>query len=87
VGDLLVTSFSEKSRNRMLGELPGSIRSFSSAVELLHCRVAEGVPASWVCQQLGSKPGLKLPVMHTVYRILTEQARAEVRLLALLKNS
>jgi len=30
---------------------------------------------------------LKLPVMHAVYQILTGQARAEDRLLALLKNS
>jgi len=72
-GDLLVTAYSEHSRNRTLGRLVGRGIHISKAIQMM-TMIAEGFNASKELNGLLKKLGITLPVLTSVYRILHHHA-------------
>jgi glycerol-3-phosphate dehydrogenase (NAD(P)+) len=81
-GDLLVTAYSDFSRNRMLGKLIGRGLAANKAIQTMEM-VAEGFYASKELAPLLKKTSLHTPVLNAVYRILHQHANpfSEFRLL------
>jgi glycerol-3-phosphate dehydrogenase (NAD(P)+) len=73
LGDLLVTGYSQFSRNRAFGNMIGKGYSVHNAL-LEMTMVAEGYYASKGIHKLRSEMNLKIPIAETVYRILYENA-------------
>ncbi len=73
LGDLLVTGYSQFSRNRVFGNMIGKGYSVSNAL-LGMSMVAEGYPSAKCIYSVITKMGLSLPIAETVYRILYESA-------------
>jgi glycerol-3-phosphate dehydrogenase (NAD(P)+) len=73
LGDLLVTGYSQFSRNRSLGTMIGKGYSVNNAL-LGMTMVAEGYYASKGIHTLRTKMKLRIPIAETVYRILYENA-------------
>lgn len=72
-GDLLVTAYSEYSRNRTLGKLVGRGIQVNKALQGMPM-IAEGFYASREFAPLARKTKLSLPVINSVYRILHQYA-------------
>ena len=73
LGDLLVTGYSQFSRNRSFGNMIGKGYSVGNAL-LEMTMVAEGYYASKGIHKLMSEMNLRIPIAETVYRILYENA-------------
>ncbi len=72
-GDLLVTAYSEYSRNRSFGSMIG--RGYSVAIaESRMNMIAEGFPAVKGMHQTATELRVNMPVLSTVYRILYAHA-------------
>lgn len=71
LGDLLVTGYSQFSRNRLFGNMIGKGYSVNNAL-LEMTMVAEGYYASKGIHTLRSEMKLRIPIAETVYRILYE---------------
>lgn len=71
LGDLIVTCFSQHSRNRALGEKIGQGKTLTCAEKEI-IMVAEGVKTAQSAFELGKHYGLELPIIHQVYSILYE---------------
>jgi glycerol-3-phosphate dehydrogenase (NAD(P)+) len=71
LGDLLVTGYSQFSRNRYFGTMIGKGYSVNNAL-LSMTMVAEGYYASNGIHKLRSNMNLRIPIAETVYRILYE---------------
>jgi glycerol-3-phosphate dehydrogenase (NAD(P)+) len=71
LGDLLVTGYSQFSRNRYFGTMIGKGYSVNNAL-LSMTMVAEGYYASKGIHKLRSNMNLRIPIAETVYRILYE---------------
>lgn len=69
LGDLLVTAYSQFSRNRMLGNMLGKGYSLRSA-QLEMGMIAEGYYATRSLYKIMQKHHLKLPVISGVYQLL-----------------
>lgn len=69
LGDLLVTAYSQFSRNRTFGNMIGKGYTVQSA-QLEMNMVAEGYYASACIQQLCAEHGVELPICDAVYRVL-----------------
>ncbi len=76
LGDLLVTSYSLFSRNRMLGTLIGKGYTVKSAIQSMSM-IAEGYYATQGIYELAQSKNLKLPIVSSVYQILFENANVE----------
>jgi len=72
-GDLLVTAYSDLSRNRMLGKLVGRGMSAGKAIHSMEM-VAEGYYASKELYNVVHKLNLHSPVLNAVHRILHKHA-------------
>lgn len=72
-GDLLVTAYSDFSRNRTLGKMVGRGIYVSKALQSMNM-VAEGYHASRELAPLLKKTKVKMPVIQCVYRILHQHA-------------
>jgi len=77
LGDLLVTGYSQFSRNRMFGNMIGkgaSVRSARAEMTM----IAEGYYASKCIHIINDNLKVDLPIAETVYRILYEKAKPSV---------
>jgi glycerol-3-phosphate dehydrogenase (NAD(P)+) len=83
VGDLMVTCFSQHSRNRRVGERLGKgerLADITSSMQM----VAEGVPTTYSAQECARKFGIETPITDQIRAILDGTAAPGEALTALL---
>jgi glycerol-3-phosphate dehydrogenase (NAD(P)+) len=82
LGDLLVTSYSQFSRNRTFGTMIGKGYSVKSALLEMNM-VAEGVNAVSCIKQINEQHKVRMPITEAVYNILVNKVSAplEIKLL------
>ncbi len=82
LGDLLVTSYSQFSRNRTFGTMIGKGYSVKSA-QLEMNMIAEGINAVNCIQQINEKHRVNMPIVDAVYNILVNKVSPplEIKLL------
>ena len=83
LGDLIVTCFSQHSRNRGVGERLGRGEKWAD-IEKSMVMVAEGVPTARTAQAEARKHGVDTPLLDTVYAVLFENLSPRDGLLRLL---
>lgn len=76
MGDLIVTCFSQHSRNRHFGEQIGRGRTMEE-IEAEMQMVAEGVKSTVSVRELARREGVEMPITEAVYRILFHHLRPE----------
>jgi len=83
LGDLLVTAYSQFSRNRTFGNMIGKGYNVQSA-QLEMNMIAEGYYAAGCIEAICNRRAIQLPICQTVYRIIYEHRPAilEIKLLA-----
>ncbi|MBM3937560.1 MAG: NAD(P)H-dependent glycerol-3-phosphate dehydrogenase [Sphingomonadales bacterium] len=86
LGDLLVTCYSQFSRNRTFGNMLGKGYSVKAA-QLEMNMVAEGYYASKLVYAKSSKRALTLPIADAVYQVIYENANAKSTFRALSEKS
>ena len=85
IGDLLVTAYSQHSRNRTFGHLIGKGVSISVAhLELK--MVAEGYYACACIQKLIDEKGIVMPIVESVYKVLYQDYNVTETMQALLET-
>lgn len=85
VGDLVVTCFSEHSRNHRVGVALGQGKSLDEATRTLGM-VAEGVPNTLSIHQAARKAEVRTPIIDAVYAILYNEKPAQDALFELLSR-
>lgn len=75
-GDLLVTSYSQFSRNRSFGMMIGQGYSISAARIELNDMIAEGYYAAMCIHNISKNKNLNLPIAEAVYTILYTKSSA-----------
>jgi glycerol-3-phosphate dehydrogenase (NAD(P)+) len=75
VGDLIVTCFSEHSRNHRVGHALGTGHTLEEAVRHLGM-VAEGVPNTLSIHQAARRADIRTPILDAVYSVLYENIPA-----------
>jgi glycerol-3-phosphate dehydrogenase (NAD(P)+) len=71
LGDLMLTCFSQQSRNRSLGERIGRGETMA-AIEASHPKLAEGHPTARSAHQLAREKNVPTPIIDEVYKLLYE---------------
>ncbi|MGB0977773.1 MAG: NAD(P)H-dependent glycerol-3-phosphate dehydrogenase [Croceimicrobium sp.] len=72
LGDLLVTAYSQFSRNRTFGNMIGKGYTIRSAMLEMNM-VAEGYYAAKLIREIRNEKEIKMPIADTVYKVLYEQ--------------
>ncbi len=85
MGDLLVTCFSEHSRNHRVGFAIGSGKSLEEAVATLGM-VAEGVPNTLSIHEAARRANVRTPIIDAVYGILYQGNAAPLAMQQLLSR-
>lgn len=85
LGDLLVTTYSQHSRNRTFGTLIGKGYSIASAQRDMQM-VAEGYYAAKCIQEINQKYRVNMPIADAIYKILYEEANVQNTILQLAKT-
>lgn len=75
VGDLIVTCFSEHSRNHRVGLALGGGKTLAEAVEAIGM-VAEGVPNTASIHEAARRAGVRTPIIDAVYSVLYQDKPA-----------
>ncbi len=73
MGDLITTAISRHSRNRYVGEQLGLGKKLEDIIASMPM-VAEGVPATYTTFMLARKHNVEMPIVESVYRLLTEDS-------------
>ncbi|QQY09158.1 MAG: NAD(P)-dependent glycerol-3-phosphate dehydrogenase [Candidatus Xiphinematobacter sp.] len=71
IGDLMVTCFSQHSRNRAIGERIGR-GEFPAKIQESMKMIAEGIPAARSARRLALKHSVDTPILEAVYQVLYE---------------
>lgn len=74
VGDLVVTCFSQHSRNRLVGERLARGQTIEEIYADIHM-IAEGVETSRAVKGLAAKYGVTMPIAEKVYEVLYEKRK------------
>lgn len=82
LGDLLVTAYSQYSRNRTLGSMLGKGYSVRSALMEMEM-VAEGYYATESIHELNKKYKVDMPILDFVYKVIYQKAHPKSALAAL----
>jgi len=69
IGDLIVTCYSEHSRNNRVGRMLGSGKTLDEAIAAMN-QVAEGVPNAKNAHELARKLGVRTPLIDQAYEVL-----------------
>ena len=85
VGDLIVTCFSELSRNHRVGLALGEGKSLKEATDALGM-IAEGVPNTLSIYGASKRAGVRTPIIDAVYAILYEDKPAAAAMNELLSR-
>ena len=85
VGDLIVTCFSQHSRNHRVGLALGSGKTLEEAVASLGM-VAEGVPNTLSIHEAARRANVRTPIIDAVYSILYEDKPAPLAMKELLSR-
>ena len=74
-GDLVLTCFSQRSRNRRVGEQLGRGKSLPEITSSMQM-IAEGIPTAKSARECALKLGVETPIIDQVYALLYEQKSA-----------
>jgi len=85
IGDLMVTCFSERSRNHRVGERLGQGESLASITSSLSS-VAEGVPTAASARAAARRLGVETPLIDAVHAVLEGQASPAAAMQALMSR-
>ncbi|MDX1680933.1 MAG: NAD(P)H-dependent glycerol-3-phosphate dehydrogenase [Akkermansiaceae bacterium] len=85
IGDLIVTCFSEHSRNHRVGLAMGKGKTLQEAVDSLGM-CAEGVPNTLSIYEAARKLGVRTPIIDAVYAVLYEDMPTDRAMKALLER-
>ena len=84
-GDLILTCYSERSRNHSVGERLGRGEPFSEITASMKA-VAEGIPTARSAWECARRLNIGTPITDEVHAILYEQKKPAVALEELLKR-